>query len=129
MAELLLKEEVFRIVGAAMEVYNTLKSGFSESVYQSAMEVELGDRAIPYCRQVQLRVNYKGRTLDRHFIADLICFGSVLVELKAISCTTTADVAQVVNYLRATGLRVGLLINFGDPGRLDWTRIVHGSAS
>ena len=125
MAEILFKEESFRIIGAAMEVYNVLKSGFAECVYQSAMELEFGDRSIPFARQVPLRVKYKQHTLDKHFIADLICFDSILVELKAISCLTKVDEAQVQNYLRATGLRLGLLINFGDPGRLDWLRIVN----
>ena len=124
MSELLYKDEVFQIVGAAMEVYNELKSGYLESVYQEAMELELGDRGIPFSSQVPLRIKYKHRVLNKTFIADLVCFNAVLVELKAIRETTKADEAQVLNYLRATGLRVGVLINFGDPGRLDWTRLV-----
>jgi GxxExxY protein len=124
MAELLLKEEVYRVVGASMEVYNQLRAGFSESVYQEAMEWELTDRSIPFARQVPLRIKYKERVLEKRFIADLICFDSVLVEIKAISQLTDADEGQVLNYLRATGLRVGVLINFGDFGRLDWHRIV-----
>ena len=126
MAELILKEEVFRIMGAAMEVYNVLKSGFNESVYQSALELEFGLRSIPFARQVPLRVKYKDQVLDKHFIADLICFGSVLVELKAITQLTLADEAQLHNYLRATGLRVGLLINFGNPDELKWKRLING---
>lgn len=125
MAELLLKEEVYRVVGASIEVYNQLRAGFSESVYQEAMEWELTDRAIPFARQVPLRIKYKERVLEKRFIADLICFDSVLVEIKAISQLTDADEGQVLNYLRATGLRVGVLINFGDFGRLDWHRIVN----
>ena len=124
MAELLFKDEVFQIVGAAIEVYNELKMGFLESVYQEAMELELGDRAIPFVSQVPLRIRYKQHTLKKTFIADLVCFSAVLVELKAIQQLTKADEAQVLNYLRATGLRVGLLINFGDPGRLDWKRLI-----
>ena len=124
MAELVLKDEVYKIIGAAFEVHNELKSGFLESAYQEAMEIELAMRGIPFLPQAPLRIRYKDRILNKGFIADLICFNSVLVELKAIDRTTEADEAQVLNYLRCTGLRVGLLINFGDPARLDWTRLV-----
>ena len=124
MSELLFKDEVFRIVGSAIEVYNELKSGFLESVYQEAMEIELRSRDIDFQAQVPLRISYKGQVLKKALIADLICFGAVLVELKAVEKTTPKDEAQVLNYLRATGLRVGLLINFGDAGRLDWSRLV-----
>ena len=123
--ELVLKQEVFDIVGAAMDVYNELGSGFLESNYQEAIELELTSRAIPLARQVPLRVRYKTQVLSKAFVADLICFGSVLIELKAISQTTKADEAQILNYLKATGLKVGLLINFGDPGRLEWHRFVN----
>jgi GxxExxY protein len=124
-ADLLFRDEAYQIMGAAMEVYKTLRPGFSEAVYQEALEIELQARSIPFARQVPLRIKYKDRILEKQFIADLICFGGVLVELKAIQETTKADEAQVLNYLRATGLRVGLLINFGDPGRLEWHRLVH----
>ena len=124
MAELLFKEEVYAIVGAGIEVYNELGAGFLESVYQEAMEIELGNRGIPLQPQVPLRIKYKERVLEKQFCADLICYRATLVELKAIEQTTKRDEAQVLNYLRATGLRVGVLINFGDPGRLDWTRLV-----
>jgi GxxExxY protein len=125
MNDLLFKDEVFRIIGAAMEVYNVLRAGFNESVYQEAMELEFVDRSIPFSRQVPLRIKFKDRVLEKRFTADLICFGAVLVELKAIQQTTKFDEAQVLNYLRATDLRVGLLINFGDPGRLEWHRFVN----
>ena len=124
MAELLFKDEVYAIVGAAMEVYNELGAGFLESVYQEAMELELGDRSIPFQPQVPLRIKFKERVLKKRFCADLICCGAVRVELKAMDQTTKREEAQVLNYLRATGLRVAIIINFGDPGRLDWTRVV-----
>ena len=125
MAELILKDEVYAIVGAAIEVYNQLGSGFLESVYQEALEVEFTARGIPFRSQIPIRVRYKGRELRRPFIADFVCYGSVIVELKAIRQTTDVDEAQVLNYLRATDFRLGLLINFGDPGRLDWTRVIN----
>jgi GxxExxY protein len=122
--ELLCKDEVYRVMGAAMEVYKTLRNGVAEAVYREALEIEFGDAGIPFTRQVPLRIKYKGRTLEKRFFADLICFGSVLVELKAISQTTKADESQMLNYMRATGIRVGLLINFGAEGRLEWHRFV-----
>jgi GxxExxY protein len=122
--ELLFKDEVYQIVGAAIEVYNELKSGFLESVYQEAMQLELIAREIPFTPQVPLRIKYKEHVLKKAFIADIIAFDAVLVELKAIDATTSADEAQILNYLRATGLRVGLLLNFGDPTRLEWKRFI-----
>ncbi len=100
MSELLLKEEVYQIVGAAMEVYNELGAGFLESVYQEAMEYELADRGISFLPQVPLRIKYKDRILKKMFVADFVCGSAVLVELKAAERTTDADEAQVLNYLR-----------------------------
>jgi GxxExxY protein len=124
MAELLLKEEVYAIIGAAIDVHRELGSGFLEAVYQEGMELELGLRTIPFEAQKELCIYYKGRCLKKRYCADLICFGSVLVELKAIDQIASKEESQMLNYLKATGLRVGLIINFGDPGRLDWKRMV-----
>jgi GxxExxY protein len=124
MAELIFKEEVYRIVGAAIEVYNELGAGFLESVYQEAMEMELMDRKIPFQPLVPLRIKYKDRVLQKQFVADLICFGAVLVELKAIDRISKREEAQALNYLKATGIRVAVIINFGDPTELDWKRVV-----
>jgi GxxExxY protein len=124
MAELLLKDEVYAVVGAALDVYNELKSGFLEAVYQEAMELELGLRCIPFEPQKELCIYYKGRCLEKKYFADLVCFGNVLVELKAMNEIGGREESQMLNYLKATGLRVGVIINFGDSGRLDWKRIV-----
>ena len=124
MRELLLKDEVYAIVGAAIDVYNELKSGFLEAVYQEAMELELGERGIPFEPQKELCIYYKGRCLEKRYFADLVCFGTVLVELKAMNEIGGREESQMLNYLKATGLRVGVIVNFGDPGRLDWKRIV-----
>jgi GxxExxY protein len=124
MGELLLKDEVYAVVGAAMDVYNELKSGFLEAVYQEAMELELGLRCIPFEPQKELCIYYKGRCLEKRYFADLLCFGTVLVELKAVNEIGSREESQMLNYLKATGLRVGVIINFGDAGRLDWKRIV-----
>lgn len=74
--------------------------------------------------QVPLHIRYKGRTLEKEYIADLVCFEQIIVEIKAMREITNREERQLLNYLKATGMRVGVLINFGDPGRLDWHRIV-----
>jgi GxxExxY protein len=127
--ELLFKQEVYDIIGAAIEVHRTLGSGFLEAVYQEAMEIELASRQIPFRSQVQLPVYYKGTLLTKCYCADLLCFEAIVVEFKAVSRSSGYEKAQVLNYLKATGMRVGLLINFGDPGRLDWERFVLGICS
>src|SRR5215210_5280037 len=112
MSELLLKDEVYAIVGAAMEVYWQLGTGFLEPVYQEALEIELRNRHVPYEEQKPLCVLYKGQSLKRKYIADLICYGQIIVELKALDRLSGREVAQLINYLKATGIRVGLLLNF-----------------
>lgn len=121
--ELLLKNEVYAIVGAAMEVSNELGSGFLEAVYQEALELELDARGISFAAQVPIRIAYKGTRLSREYIPDLICFDQVIVEIKALKRLTTVEEAQLLNYLKATGMPVGLLLNFGPP-RLEWKRMV-----
>ena len=124
MPELLFKDEVYAIVGAAIDVHRELGSGFLEAVYQETMELELGSRNIPFEPQKELCIYYKGRCLEKKYYADLVCFGSVLVELKAMTQIGSREESQMLNYLKATGLRVGIIINFGDEGRLDWKRLV-----
>ncbi len=124
MTELLLKEEVYKIVGAAMEVYNVLGSGFLEAVYQEAMEIELTERGIPFEPQKELRIIYKERTLRKSYTADFFVFHKIVVEIKAIDRLTSHDEAQLLNYLKATGMQVGVLINFGSADKLEWKRRV-----
>ena len=88
------------------------------------MEIELGRRHISFESQKRLPVVYKGHLLQKEYVADLVCFGSIIVELKALDRLSDRDEAQVLNYLKATGLRVGLLINFGSAGKLEWKRLV-----
>lgn len=120
--ELLYKEEVFNIIGAAIEVHKELGFGFLESVYEEAMCIESEKRDIEYEVQVKLPVYYKGTKMDKEFIADYIGYGKIIVEFKCIPKLTDAEVAQLLNYLKATGLKVGLLINFGSKGKLEWRR-------
>jgi len=124
MTELLLKDEVYAVVGAAMDVHKELGHGFLEPVYQEAMEMELELRRIPFEALKPLRISYKGRLLKKGYKADLVCYGQLIVELKALDALTTKEEAQILNYLKATGLRVGLLVNFGSVGRLEWKRFV-----
>ena len=122
MTDLLLKDEVFAIVGAAMAVYNELGPGFLEAVYHEALEIELTERGIPFQSHQDLHIIYKGRTLRKEYEADFVCYGQVVVEIKAIDRLTSKDEAQLLNYLKATRLHVGLLINFGHPEKLEWLR-------
>jgi GxxExxY protein len=124
MAELLLKDEVYAIVGAAMEVFNHLGPGFLEPIYQEAMEIETIDRQIPTKPQHELVVRCKGKRLKKFYIADLICYDQVIVEIKAIDNLTPREESQLINYLKATGMKVGLLINFGSHGKLEWRRLI-----
>jgi GxxExxY protein len=118
---LLFKEEVYTIIGAAMEVHTQLGCGFLEAVYQEALMVEFANRCIPVESQKELPIRYKGIALKKGYIADFIAFNKIIIELKAASSLTTADEAQVINYLKATGLELGLLINFGAE-KLEWSR-------
>ncbi len=124
MNDLLLKDEVYAIVGAAIEVHKELGSGFLEPVYHEAMEIELRERSIPFESQKSLAIRYKGKALSKGYIVDMVCFESIVVELKAQEKLSGREEAQILNYLKATGLKVGLLINFGSCGKLEWRRFV-----
>jgi GxxExxY protein len=115
----------FAIIGAAMEVHRQLGCGFLEAVYQEALEMELARRDIPFQRQVELPIFYKGTRLETSYKADLVCFGEVIVELKALAEIGGIEEAQVINYLKATGIKVGLLLNFGSRS-LQYKRYVLG---
>jgi GxxExxY protein len=119
-----LKEETYAIIGAAMEVHKQLGNGFLEAIYQEALEIEFHQKNIHYTREVQLNVSYKGQILKKQYFADFICFDSVIVELKALSDITTEHESQILNYLKATNKKVGLLINFGKTS-LQYKRIVN----
>src|SRR4051812_763076 len=122
--ELLLKDEVYAVVGAAIEVHRHMNCHYLEAVYQEAMEIELTRRGIPFVPQAEIRIFYKDQPLRKFYIADIVCYGQVLVELKVMSGLTSKEQAQLLNYMHATRMRVGLLINFGALNRLEWERFV-----
>jgi GxxExxY protein len=118
-------DETYSIIGCAFEIYNQLGTGFLEPVYQEALEIELNSRCIPFVSQVKLPIKYKEQILKKEYISDLICYDSIIVELKAISRLSSIEDSQLINYLKATGYKLGLLLNFGHPGKLDWKRLIY----
>jgi GxxExxY protein len=121
--EILYPDEAYQIMGACFEVYKELGCGFLESVYQEALELELASRNIPYQPKVELKLRYKGRLLEKTFEADIICFDKIILELKAARDLDDDHRSQLHNYLKATGMRLGLLVNFGHHPGLQYQRI------
>jgi GxxExxY protein len=115
--------ESHAIIGAAMEVHRELGRGFLELVYQTALALEFQDRGVPFKAEVALPVRYKGKLLTCGYRADFVCFENFLVEIKAIARLTSADDAQLLNELKATGYQRGLLLNFGSRS-LEFKRLV-----
>jgi GxxExxY protein len=122
--DLIYKEKVFKIIGAAFEVSNNLGAGFLEAVYQEALEIEFTDKQIPFESQKRIPILYKKRILSKEYIADFLCYDQILIEIKAIKMLTEIEEAQLLNYLKATKLPLGLLINFGNP-KLEWNRFAN----
>ena len=105
--------ESYAINGAAMQVYNVLGHGLLESVYQEALAIEFTKRGIPYQREKELKIYYDGKELQQTYRADFVCYDDIIVEIKAVSELDGSHRSQVYNYLKATGFKLGLLINFG----------------
>jgi GxxExxY protein len=124
MAELIFKDEVYAIAGAAMEVYYKLGIGFLEPVYQGALAIELNGRGIPYVREPKIAVVYKDIPLDKTYRPDFVCYDQIIVELKTQLRLTGVEEEQIINYLKITKKRVGLLMNFGALPQLEWKRYV-----
>ncbi len=120
--ELVLKDEVYRIVGCAMEVMNMLGHGLLEKPYENALVVEFGLKGIPFQQQQRFPVMYKSVQVGE-YIPDLIAFGKIVVEAKTVERITDVERGQVINYLKITGIRVGLILNF-KHAKLEWERIV-----
>jgi len=124
MSALIYPELSYKIMGACFEVYKEKGCGFLEAVYQECLELEFADQAIPFVAQPSLQLTYKGRPLKRTYEPDFVCAEKIVVEIKAVSALTDEHRAQVHNYLRATGHRLGLLVNFGHYPQVESERIV-----
>ena len=124
MAEIIYKDESYRINGACFEVYKEKGCGFLEDVYQECMEIELGIRNVQFESQLELTLCYKDRPLRKKYVPDFFVFGEIVVEIKAVRKLLPEHEAQLINYLRATRKRVGYLINFGNSAELEWKRII-----
>ncbi len=111
---LIKKDLTASIIGAALEVHSILGNGFLEAVYQDALAIEFEKRKIPFVREKQIQIQYKGITLSKTYIADFVCFDEIIVELKALSATTKEHHSQILNYLKASNCKIGLLLNFGE---------------
>jgi GxxExxY protein len=121
---LLFEAETYQILGACFEVYKDKGCGFLEAVYQECLEIEFGLQNVPFQAQVELKLTYKGRTLKLTYIPDFICFEKIVLELKAVFELAEEHRAQLHNYLKATGYRVGLLVNFGHYPKVEYERII-----
>ena len=120
MNKLDVNSDMYRIVGCALKVYNSLKPGYLESVYEKAFQMELEEAGFSVKCQVRIPVHYKGVLLDANFVADLVINDSLLIELKAVSSLAKIHERQVESYLKSTGMSDGLLVNFGNLRRLEW---------
>jgi GxxExxY protein len=123
--ELLYKEESYRIVGACFEVYKAKGCGYLEAVYQECLAMEFVAQGIPFGAQVRLQLAYKGRLLEQVYQADFLCFGEIIVEIKAAKVLLDEHRAQIINYLKATGKQLGILVNFGHHPRAEVERYVN----
>ena len=123
MSDLLYAEDKYGILGACFEVYKEKGCGFLEPVYQECLEIELEHQGIPFEAQKGIQLEYRGRPLRQRYIADSVCHGRITVEIKAVRCLTDEHRAQVLNYLNATGLKLGLLVNFGHYPKVEFERL------
>ena len=123
MSDIIFKQESYNIIGAAMEVHKELGAGFVEGIYQEALELEFVNQNIPHLREHNLNVFYKGQKLSKHYFADFVCYNQIIVELKALNDFSKNHHAQVINYLKASEMKLGLLINFGSSS-LQYKRFV-----
>jgi len=124
MTGFLYKAEGYKILGACFEVYKEKGCGFLEGVYQECLEIEFELQNIPFISQQKLDLQYKGQSLTQQYIPDFVCYEQIIVEIKAVKELRDEHRAQLFNYLKATGLKVGYLINFGHYPKLEHERII-----
>ena len=123
------KQESYRVIGACFEVYKEKGNGFLEAVYQECLAIELGEQEIPFEEKPRLQLEYKGRPLKQEYEPDFLCFGEIILEIKAVKKLTDEHRAQVINYLKATGKQLGLLVNFGHYPKVGHERFVNQTLS
>lgn len=128
-AEIVFKEESFRIIGACFEVYKEKGNGFLEAVYQECLVMEFEQQGIPFAEKPRLQLDYKGRPLRQTYEPDFLCFGEIVIEIKAARTLADEHRAQIINYLKATGKHLGILINFGHFPKIEYERFVNQSFS
>jgi len=124
MAKLIYPDESYAIMGACFNVYKDKGCGFTEPVYQECLEIELDYQKIPFRAQQRMKLTYRGRELKKKFKPDFICYEKIIVELKAVSQLIDEHRAQMINYLNATGMELGLLVNFGHYPKVEYERLV-----
>ena len=117
------KKETYKIIGCAMKVHSELGNGFLEAVYQEALSIMFFEEGIPFEKEKLLEISFRGKILEKKYIADFICYNNIIVETKAIKELNNNNIAQVLNYLKATDKKLGLLINFGGES-LEYKRII-----
>ena len=118
------EQESYLIMGACFQVYTAMGCGFLEAVYQECLEIEFNEQGIPHSSQQSLNLVYRARKLKQKYIADFICYDKIIIELKTVSALTQAHRAQIINYLNASSMQLGLLINFGHYPQLEYERFV-----
>ena len=124
MTDIIYKEESYAILGACFNVYNDKGCGFLEPVYQECCEIEFIHQGIPHFAQKELQLTYRGQVLKQRYKPDFVCYGKIILEIKAVSQPTDEHRAQVLNYLNATVMKLGILVNFGHQRTLEYERIV-----
>ena len=129
MQEIIYKEESYKIIGACFEVYKQKGFGFTEPVYQECLGMEIEIQKIPFIALPKIQLEYKGRLLEQFFRADFVCFGKIIVEIKAVSTLIDEHKSQVLNYLNATSFELALLVNFGGYPKIEYKRLANSKFS
>jgi GxxExxY protein len=123
MPEIILKDESYQLIGICMEIHREMGIGFKEVLYKDALELELKQNGISYTREQKYNVSYKGVVLPHHYYADFVVFDSIILEIKSTPFIVNGFVAQTINYLKASGLKLGIIVNFGEKS-LAYKRVV-----
>ena len=124
MSEILYKTESYDIIGSCFNVYNNIGHGLLEPIYQEALELEFDEQLVPFESQKELDIYYCGTLLKKKYIPDFICYGKIIVEIKSVKVLMPEHEAQLFNYLRITGLKLGILVNFGTYPKIEYKRVV-----